>query len=150
MQLDVHSFRRYTYSFSFLFLMALKSWSASITRVFLWNTNKPRLCLLIRVTKSSSKCSKKAELSKEWFWWLENDSDVKPEYCLKFFFQTFHSLDLCLHCWISVWWFSEKALGSVQVISELIPCIQWESVIQKSIKGCFCFLDPFPSFAFRN
>ena len=78
--------------------MVLKIWSASVTRVFVCNSDQPRLCLLTKVTKSSSKPSKKVELSKGSFWWLENDSGVEPECCLKvFFFLIFHNSPELIH-----------------------------------------------------
>ena len=137
--------------------MILKSWSAIVTRVFVCNMDQPRLCLLTRVAKYSSKPSKKVELSKGSFWWLENNSGVKPEYCLRVFFQTFHNRPECIHpifaCIfesLSSLWFLEKALGSVRVISELIPCIQCEPVVQNPLRYVSILSLFIPLLCFQN
>jgi len=79
-QLKFHNF----YKGVFFFLVVLKSLSASVARVFVYNADQPKLCL-----NSSShfliKPSRKSEWNKGLFWWLENDSGVMPEYCLKVF-----------------------------------------------------------------
>lgn len=49
-------------SFSF-FLMVLKSWSASMTKAFVCNTDQPKSCPLIRVANFSSKPSKNLLIS---------------------------------------------------------------------------------------
>ena len=76
--------------------MALKSWSASVTRASMCNLDQPRLYLLTRVVKSSSMPSKKAGLCKGLFWWLENDSGVKEACCLSLL-PTFHNSPELIH-----------------------------------------------------
>ena len=49
-------------SFSF-FLMVLKSWSASMTKAFVCNTDRPKSCPLLRVANFSSKPSKSLLIS---------------------------------------------------------------------------------------
>ena len=95
--------------------MVLKSWSASVTRAFVFNVDQPRLCLLTRVHKSSSKPSKKAELSKGSFWGLENDSGVVRILLNFFFFQTFHNSPEFIH---PIFTYTVESLSTLRIFGK--------------------------------